>query len=156
VRAMIEAQGVPLHEEDLEKVFPVSRRARDVLDALLLQASAAGVDLRLGSPVLAVRRLPDGFALATPGGALRAASLVLATGGISYPKTGANGDGYQFCRAFGHAITETVPALAPLAVDAGWVHELQGIVLLDVELAALDGSGAELRRRRRPILFTHK
>ncbi|HEX6810915.1 MAG TPA: NAD(P)/FAD-dependent oxidoreductase [Planctomycetota bacterium] len=156
LRAMFESAGVPLQEEDLEKVFPVSRQARDIVQALLRLATAAGVELRTGQPVRSARWTSAGFEVQAGDGSLCAESLVLATGGLSYPKTGTTGDGYGFCRAFGHTITKTWPALAPLLVDASWVHELQGIVLHGTALAALDANGRQLLVRNRPILFTHK
>jgi hypothetical protein len=156
LRQLIESAGVPLREEDLEKLFPVSQRARDVLDALLQLAAAVGVELRTESPLRALRHDGDAFVLTTPAATLRSQSVILATGGRSYPKTGATGDGYEFCRQFGHTVTRTVPALAPLAVEAAWVRALQGIVLHDVELAALAADGRVLSVRNRPILFTHK
>ncbi len=156
LRAWIEAAGVPLREEDLDKLFPVSQRARDVVDALLRLAAEAGVLLCTATPVTAVARSANGFTLATPRGATACASLVLATGGLSYPKTGATGDGYAFCRALGYTITPTWPALAPLAVDAAWVRELQGIVVHGVPLSSLDGDGRVVTTRVRPILFTHQ
>jgi predicted Rossmann fold flavoprotein len=87
-------------------------------------------------------------------GAFVATSVVLATGGLSYPKTGATGDGYEFCRQFGHSVTPTFPALAPLLVT-GWVRDLQGIVLTAATLASLDAAGRVRTVRQRPILFTH-
>jgi predicted Rossmann fold flavoprotein len=161
LRAFIEDAGVPLREEDLEKLFPVSQRARDVVDALLRLVAASGAELVREAPLLALADDPDrdtdgGFLLTTGRGHVRAASVVLATGGLSYPKTGATGDGYVFCRQYGHTITATWPALAPLGVAADWVRALQGIVLHDVEIASLDGDGRVVTRRRRPILFTHK
>ena len=156
LREWIEAAGVPLREEDLEKLFPVSQRARDVVDALAQQCETAGAELRTAAPVRSVVHAGSEFVVSTDRDEHRAASVVLATGGLSYPKTGATGDGYAWCRNFGHTITGTVPALAPLLVEREWVRELQGIVVDGVDLASLDGSGNELSRRRRPILFTHK
>lgn len=154
--AFLEAAGVALREEDLEKVFPVSQQARSVLDALLRCCDDAGVVLVTGSPVRSVGRADGGFVVATAGASYRAASVVLATGGLSYAKTGTTGDGYGFCRAFGHTITATWPALAPLWVEAPWVRSLQGIVVTGTDLAVLDADGRPRLRRRRPILFTHK
>lgn len=148
--------GVPLVEEDLEKLFPVSQKARDVLDALVRDATTAGADLRLALPLQSIAHDGETFVATTSGGVLRAHRLVLATGGLSYPKTGATGDGYGFARAFGHTITGTFPALAPLRVDDTWVRMLQGIVLYGVEIAVLEEGARVVRRRTRPILFTHK
>ncbi|MCR9243981.1 MAG: NAD(P)/FAD-dependent oxidoreductase [bacterium] len=155
VRAMFEAAGVALREEDLDKIFPVSQKARDVLDALLRIASAAGVELRRGVAVQDVERQANGFRLALAEGEVTAASVVLATGGLSYPKTGATGDGYPWLRRLGHTITPTFPALAPLVVETGWVRELAGIVLEGVDLSSIGADGKVITTRRRPVLFTH-
>ena len=156
LREFIEAAGVPLQEEDLEKLFPVSQQARDVVEALLRLANQAGVVLQTGCSLRGLVATAGGFAVQSDGGVVEAKSVVLATGGLSYSKTGATGDGYPICRAFGHTITATYPALAPLQVATPWVTALQGIVLQDVDLAVVDAQGRELRRRRRPILFTHR
>jgi predicted Rossmann fold flavoprotein len=156
LRAWIEAAGVPLREEDLEKLFPVSQRARDVVDALVRLLHAAGGTLAGEAPALAVERTGSGFVVTTPRGAIACDSLVLATGGLSYAKTGATGDGYRFAAQLGHTITATWPALAPLAVDAPWVKALQGIVVHGTALSSLDAAGRALCTRTRPILFTHK
>lgn len=154
LRAFVEQAGVPLQEEDLEKLFPVSQRAADVVAALLRTLREAGARLQLEAPVTALERHPRGFLVRSARGVFVASSVVLATGGLSYPKTGATGDGYAFCRRFGHSITATFPALAPLLVD-GWVRDLQGIVLADATLASLDAAGRVRTVRQRPILFTH-
>lgn len=156
LRQFIEAAGVPLQEEDLEKLFPVSQQARDVIAALLQKATAAGVDLRTGCAVRSVRRVGEAFVVATDRGDCAAPSLVLATGGLSYPKTGATGDGYGFAQSLGHTVTATFPALAPLWLDVPWLRALQGIVVVGADLAAVAADGGELLRRQRPILFTHK
>jgi predicted Rossmann fold flavoprotein len=156
LREFVEAAGVPLHEEDLEKIFPNSQKARDIVEALLRLVQRSGVMMRTGSAVRGLLADEAGFEVAADHGVVRAASVVLATGGLSYSKTGATGDGYAFCRAFGHTITKTWPALAPLLVDAPWVTSLQGIVLQGVDLAVLDAEGRERLRRCRPILFTHR
>jgi len=154
--ALLEGAGVPLREEDLEKIFPVSQQARDIRDALVRLAVQAGAELRTGAALRSLRRTGQHFELGTDAGPVAATSVILATGGLSYPKTGATGDGYPLCRQFGHEVTPTFPALAPLALDLPWLRALQGIVLTHVPLAVLDAEGRELRRRLRPILFTHR
>lgn len=149
--ALVEAGGVPLQEEDLDKIFPVSGRAADVLGVFVRGAAGAGVELRYEAPMRDVTWREGQFHV----DGLAAPRLVLATGGLSYPKTGATGDGYPVCARFGHRIVPGVPALAPLAVDADWVRELAGIVV-DARLTLRAPDGRELRTRRRPTLFTHK
>lgn len=154
--AMVEGAGVPLREEDLDKIFPTSGRAGDVLEALLGLAANAGVTILRNTPMAEVERADDGYVVQTPRGAIRATSLVLATGGLSYPKTGSTGDGYRVARSLGHGLVPTVPHLAPLAIDTPWVHELAGIVLNDASIAVAPRGGVVLCRRQRPILFTHR
>ncbi len=151
-----ERLGVPLREEDLEKVFPISQKARDVLDALLRDCRDSGAKVHAKTPLLTLRHDGSHFVASTPSGNFVSQSFVLATGGLSYPKTGATGDGYSIAMSFGHTITKTFPALAPLRVEEPWVRNLQGIVLHGVELSSLDRLGKVLTRRTRPILFTHK
>ncbi len=154
--AMVEEAGVPLREEDLDKIFPVSGRARDVLDAWLGIAERAGAQLVREAPMLSAERADGGFAVQTPHGSVHCETLVLATGGLSYPKTGSTGDGYRVAEAMGHTLIPPVPHLAPLAVDVSWVHELAGIVLDGPTLSVAPVGGAVLCTRRRPILFTHR
>jgi predicted Rossmann fold flavoprotein len=156
LRTFIEDAGVPLREEDLEKLFPVSQKARDVVVALQRLLQQSGADFWPKAPLQSLTHDGERFTLTTPRGQLTASSVVLATGGLSYPKTGATGDGYAFCRQFGHTITDTFPALAPLRCEQPWVRGLQGIVLQGVDIACLDANGKETLRRRRPILFTHR
>jgi predicted Rossmann fold flavoprotein len=156
LRGFVETHGLPLREEDLEKLFPVSQKARDVVDLLVDQVAAAGATLVTGQAVRQVSRDGAEWVASTDDRTWRASSVVLATGGLSYPKTGATGDGYAFCRAQGHTITATFPALAPLWLDATWVRSLQGIVLDGVDLSVVGPDGRALGTRRRPILFTHK
>jgi predicted Rossmann fold flavoprotein len=109
--------GVPLHEEAAGKLFPDSNRSRDVLQALLTSAAAAGVELRPDHRVLDVARGGDGFAITTSRGVIVSRAVVLATGGLSLPKSGSDGAGYEMARRLGHSLVPTTPALAPLVLD---------------------------------------
>ncbi|MEO0481070.1 MAG: aminoacetone oxidase family FAD-binding enzyme [Planctomycetota bacterium] len=159
LRTLVEKSGVPLQEEDLEKIFPVSRKAADILGVFVERAAQAGAELRLECPMLGVDRDgdPEGGPLIvhTPRGTIRCTSIVLATGGLSYPKTGATGDGYPIARQFGHDLVDSVPALAPLQVDEPWLLDLHGIVL-DAEIEVCDPTGRSMVKRRRPCLITHR
>jgi len=111
--------GVPLHEEPGGKLFPDSNRSRDVLDALLNELGRLGGQVRAEHRVTAVRPAGAGFHIETTRGSLHAARVVLATGGLSLPKTGSDGAGLGFARALGHTIVPTTPALAPMLLDPG-------------------------------------
>ena len=171
--ALIEGAGVPLREEDLDKIFPVSGKAQDVVDAMLRLLGGAGVSLVREAAVAGIERLgaetgegaPSGeaarFAVHSARGTCRARSVVLATGGLSYPKTGATGDGYPWVQAVGHTLVRPVPHLAPLPMAQEWVHSLAGIVLNESSLGVAERGAdgrreKDLCRRSRPILFTHK
>lgn len=147
--------GVPLHEEAHGKLFPDTNRSRDVLDALLREAHAAGVVLAAGTRVSAVGRHGDVFRLDTTRGPIGAAHVVLATGGQSLPKTGSDGAGLEIARTFGHTIVPVTPALVPLtAPDDEPLHQALGGVAHEVELA-LWVDGAAMHRVRGALLWTH-
>src|SRR5262249_15211886 len=117
-RAFFAGAGVETKVEPEGKVFPVSNRATDVLDALLRQLRPSGASLAVGRPALAVERLaPEDFRIDTPEGPIGARRVVVTTGGLSYPKLGTTGDGYAIARAFDHRVQKTTPALVALIVD---------------------------------------
>src|SRR5215213_9543095 len=92
--ALFDAEGVPTKVEETGKVFPVSNRAADVLDALLRRLHRSGTQLVLEEPLLDLERVEDGFVLKTPKGERHARRVILTTGGRSYPGSGTTGDGY--------------------------------------------------------------
>jgi predicted Rossmann fold flavoprotein len=116
--AWFAALGVPLHEEEHGKLFPDSNRSRDVLDALLHESEASGVMLRPATRVADVAPVAGGFRVETSRGPIDAASVVLATGGLSLPKTGSDGAGLDLARRLGHAIVPTTPSLVPLVAGS--------------------------------------
>ena len=156
VRFFAEA-GVGLHEEHDGKLFPDSNSARQVLDALLAQAAESGVETRWSHRVLALQKTAAGFRVATNAGDLSARRVVLATGGMSLPKSGSDGAGYALARALGHTIVATTPALAPLVLSANGssgIHRKWSGVSQPVILTLwIDGSVAT--RLRGSMLWTH-
>jgi predicted Rossmann fold flavoprotein len=132
----------------------VSDRSRDVLNALLEGVRAAGVRLRPSTRVRAVSRQADGFRIDTPDEPTFASLVVLATGGLSLPKTGSDGAGLEMARALGHTIVPTTPALAPMVLDASAFHGRLSGVAQDVELTVTQ-SNRITERIRGPLLWTH-
>jgi predicted Rossmann fold flavoprotein len=165
--ALFEQQGVATKIEATGKVFPVSDRATDVLDALLRRLERSGALLRCACP--ASRIVPwgdgegdgegeaDGFELALPDATIRVGRVVVAVGGQSYPGCGTTGDGYGWARQFGHTIVAPHPALVPLRVEADWVPALKGLTLADVRAMVQRRSspGPALAERRESLLFAH-
>jgi len=148
--------GVELKTEQTGKLFPVTDRARTVLDALLAEAARAGVEIRTGSRVADVETLPDGgFRVRSSAGDRIASRVVLSTGGRSVPKTGSDGHGYTIARSFGHTVSETFPALVPLLIDGEhWLKSLKG-VSTDVMLTLTGRDGGVVRRVHGAMLFAH-
>jgi predicted Rossmann fold flavoprotein len=156
VREALHALGVPTREEPLlEKVWPVSMRARDVADALERRARDAGAALVTSCAATSVVRAApgEGFVVRTLSGDVLVPRVLLTVGGRSYPRTGTTGDGYAWAEDLGHAVTRTVPALAPLVVEAPWVRALAGVSLW--ARLRVESEGRTLAERRRPLLFTH-
>jgi predicted Rossmann fold flavoprotein len=152
--ALFESEGVPTKVEETGKVFPVSNKASDVLEALLRLLQQSGAMLALGEPLGGVERTESGFAIRTPQRTLTARRLVLTTGGQSYPGSGTTGDGYGFAANFGHTIVPPRPALVPIRVASSWVAELRGITLPDVSVRILEAD-KHLADRRGSLLFAH-
>ncbi len=154
--------GVPLKLEETGKYFPESDDAQTVLDALLAAAQRVGVVLRSGARVIqierevegawqvGVQRMSDsasfGAAVHAFGGTqwelperapdewIAADAIVLATGGLSFPRTGSDGTGYALATSVGHSIVAPVPALTPLGAADTLCEAAQGVTL-DVELS---------------------
>jgi hypothetical protein len=149
--------GVPLKTEPTGKVFPVSDRSKDVVDALLGACGRAGVELVAGARVADIRTPVPGrasFELATVcGETFAAASVVLATGGLSLPLTGSDGFGLRWLERAGHRIAPTHPALVPLVTPSPWA-ELAGVALPVRATVVRDGRVAD--DRRGDFLFTHR
>ena len=157
---------VPLAlEPETDKLFPVSNRATDVRDALVDAARAAGADLRFDTLVTSLEPTDDGRAgwrVGLEGAApLDADAVVLATGGLSVPKTGSDGFGLRAAEALGLRVEPTYPALTPLTSGGdgqGVPHADLSGVSLDVAVRApvpkrAGRSGVETAGG---FLFTHR
>ncbi len=156
--AIFDAEGVPTKVESTGKIFPVSDRAVDVVEALKRMLGRSGAELRLETPVLEIKRDGEGFVLGTPNGEIAAGKIVLTTGGQSYPGCGTTGDGYAWAKQLGHKIVPPRPALVPLLSDAAWVHELSGVTVPDVGVQIVEGDDRKAKPQatgRGSFLFTH-
>jgi predicted Rossmann fold flavoprotein len=146
--------GVPLMlEEETGKLFPVSGRARDVRDRLVELATRRGVQFQWDTSVTGLTPTSHGWSIETTRGAIDAHAVVLATGGLSVPKTGSDGTGIRLAIGLGHALQDTYPALTPLITEPA-VHASLAGVSLNVRLRAKwRGKSAEASGG---FLFTHR
>jgi hypothetical protein len=150
-----EAEGVATKVEETGKIFPVSDRALDVLNALLRRLARTAATLALQEPARDVVALPEGgFRVVTDKRSPTCERVVVTTGGLSFPGCGTTGDGYAFATKFGHTLVPTRPALVPVTVQPAWIKELQGVTLPDIGLKVLDESKV-LSARRGSTLFAH-
>jgi hypothetical protein len=147
---LVERYGIAWHEKTLGQLF-CDGSARGILDMLLAECESSGVELVLNADRIAVERSAGGFSVASSLGEFRAESLVVASGGLSIPKLGATGLGYDLARQFGLSVIEPRPALVPLLLggdEAGWTA-LTGVA---AEVEAQAGRA----RFREKLLVTHR
>lgn len=109
-------RDVPLEITEAGKVFPASRKSQDILFALLREAEKNCVEIFTEEPVISVQKCKTSFLVTTKSHTFEVRFVVLATGGMSYPKTGSTGDGYRLAKALGHTITPVYPALSPVTI----------------------------------------
>ena len=146
--------GVQLKREDTGKLFPVTDKARTVLDALLDRCGALGVEIQAGRRVSGIERTEKGFVVRYYDGAVTARVVVLATGGRSLPRSGSDGSGYGLARALGHSVTSTVAALVPLVLRDTMFHASLSGSSHDVTLTTfVKGKAVDVRRGS--LLWTH-
>ena len=150
-----ESRGVKLKTERGNRVFPVSDKASDVVDAL--RKAAAGAQMVQGRAAgLLIENAEVKGAVTEAGETISANRVIVATGGVSYPATGSTGDGYELARRAGHAIVEPKPSLVPLTAHEGFCTDLQGLSLRNIALKVVDTqTGKTVYKDFGEMLFTH-
>ena len=153
---LLERAGCPLKIERGERVFPVSDHSSDVIAAFERLLGQKNVTVYLKTAVREVT-VEDGAAkgvILNNGERLPCDAVVLATGGLSYPTTGATGDGYRMAKMLGHTVKECVPALVPMEIQEPWCSALQGLSLKNVMLTMYCGT-KKIWQGFGEMLFTH-
>ena len=150
-----EQHGVPLFEREDGKVFPRSLQSSDILRVLTETLQANSGDLRTGVAIHTIRRTDDGFLVETNQGNFASKRLAIATGGMSYPKTGSTGDGYQIAKQWGHRIVPPRPALTSVAIECYPFTEAAGISFDDVPIDVYR-NGKKIRHGYGDVLLTHR
>lgn len=157
--AFFERLGIRLKEEDNGRMFPVTDKAKTVVDALINQVVKQGVTIRVNAPVAEVL-YTDGAANGVrlrSGERIAAKAVVVASGGKSVPHTGSTGDGYAWAEQGGHTITELFPTEVPIVSNEPFIvsKELQGVSLRDVSLSVWNPKGKRMIEHRGDMIFTH-
>ncbi|MDL2233145.1 NAD(P)/FAD-dependent oxidoreductase [Ruminococcaceae bacterium OttesenSCG-928-L11] len=151
-----ESRGVPLKTERGNRVFPVSDRAADIVEALTAFAKDSGAVLEQAECLSLLLENGEIRGVATDKGEYHAPSVVVATGGKSYPLTGSTGDGYRFAQEAGHTVTSLRPSLIPIVANEKWCSDLMGLSLKNVTLSLHQkGKKKPVFSELGEMLFTH-
>lgn len=156
VISFFENQGLHTKVERGNRVFPVSDHSSDVIAALsrALRKQNVEVHLRTKAQNLLIKEgTACGIAL-SDGKVMDADAVIVATGGISYPSTGATGDGYRMAEDSGHRLVKSTPSLVPFETREDWVTQLQGLSLRNVTVSIYNGK-KKLYEDFGEMLFTH-
>ena len=133
--------GVKFVEERGKRIFPKEGGSQRVLDALLMQCRKNGVRIMRSTPVQGLKVKNNHIDRLIAGNdEYSAGKYIITTGGMSYPKTGSTGDGYEFARRIGHTIVPLYPALVPVKTHETWPKLASGCDLRNVRITVfLDG-----------------
>ena len=152
---LFEDYGLPLKTERGRRVFPVSDSAHDVVNALENMLKSKGVIVKQADVkgILTKNNICTGVSASE--GDIQAKSVILCTGGLSYPKTGSTGDGHRMLKELGHTVTKCSPSLVPLESSDDFCSEMQGFSLKNVMLSVIDDKNETVFREQGEMLFTH-
>ena len=154
--SFFEEAGIAFMAEEHGCVFPVSKKATDIVSALKRKLRDGKVDILYGKRARAIiikDQKIEGVRTYS-GKHFFASRVVISTGGISYPQTGSSGGGYDLAKKLGHTIVPLRPALVPLIIKEKFIRDWQGISLKNVRVMVLC-RGKRIAQRVGGLLFTH-
>lgn len=150
-----ESHGLELKTERGNRVFPATDRAKDVTDTLKSILSKRGVSIIRGDVTRFIVEDNTVTGVVAAGKTIRCKAVVLATGGVSYPRTGSTGDGYNLAADLGHTIVSPKPSIVPLVSPDSDCVEMQGLSLRNVGIKAYEAKGRLIYEDFGELLFTH-
>lgn len=152
---LLNTLGLETKVERGGRVFPASDKSSDVLKVLTNYVRQCNAEVLLNTRVKSISKTGDNkFSVRTNNGDYTYDSVIIATGGVSYPTTGSDGDGYRFASELGIKTIDAKPALVPLVTIEEWPKELMGLTLKNVTLRAFDGN-KKVFEDMGEVLFTH-
>ena len=156
VRSFLNDEGVPTFARENGRVFPESNMADDVVEAFLRALRRTGTEIRCTTRVTQLLVDEHGVSgVVADGSVIGTRAVLVATGGVSYPKTGTTGDGMSWAQSLGHTIVPLCPALAPIRLEPDPPASWRGIALRDGALSVCVDH-QRLYRSRGDVLFTHE
>ncbi|MDD1681478.1 MAG: NAD(P)/FAD-dependent oxidoreductase [Methanoregula sp.] len=147
-------RGLPMIPGENGKVFPKTRQSSDVLAVLLAESEKLGVTIRCSEPVTKISWTAGSFTVITGIARYNTGTVVITTGGASYPQCGTTGDGYRLAASLGQPVTETAPALTPLLVRPFPFAALMGLSFEGIRFSVWR-SGKKIADYTGDVLFTH-
>lgn len=151
-----EKLGVKTKIERGDRVFPQSDKSADVVSALERYLAKNNVEILCDTvtDIITENNHITGV-VSDMGSFIPADSVILATGGLSYPATGSTGDGYKFAKKLGHTITELRPSLVPVTVAEDWITELSGLSLKNVAITVKNSKNKNIYTDFGEMMFAH-
>ena len=150
--SFFEGLGVELKTERGNRVYPASDKAKDIVDAMRNYASRANI---LYHKVTDIKRNGDGFSVTAAGKTYNFDSVIIATGGKSYPLTGSDGSGYRLSTKLGHTVTKLKPSLIPIESPSELCRKMQGLSLRNIGIRVVDQNNKTLYTDFGEMMFTH-
>ncbi|OQO68393.1 hypothetical protein BH747_11975 [Enterococcus villorum] len=158
IMTFFESQGVHLKEEDHGRMFPVTNKSKTIIEALIHRLKELNVTTLFGTRVeKLVHNEGKIYGVRTEIEEFQANTVVLTTGGRTYPSTGSTGDGYKMAKKVGHSITPLYATESPLISDEPFIENktLQGLSLQDISLIVQNKQGKVITEHVMDLLFTH-
>jgi len=152
--SMLNKAGLETKVERGERVFPVTDKAADVLKALMRLLKHYDVKVVSACVTEIKSDGNDKIVVVNKNKIIKCSSVVIATGGVSYPRTGSTGDGYSFAKAMGHSITPIKPSLVPMCVKSPYIAQLMGLSLKNISIKVFENTKC-IYEDFGEMLFTH-
>lgn len=151
-----EQQGVPVKVERGNRVFPKSEKSNDIVRAMEKFVKKSGCKIMYNTEVkdIVIEENSVKAIKLKNNDVIECDSLVVATGGLSYPMTGSTGDGYKFAGKAGHSVTDCYPSLVPLKAREKWIADLMGLSLKNISIRVTINN-KEVYSDFGEMMFTH-
>lgn len=145
--------GIPLKVERGKRVFPKSDKSYDILSGLKKYIDGVDVIYKKALDIITEDNIVKGVKL-EDNSIIECESVIIATGGLSYPKTGSSGDGYKMAKKLSHSVTELKPALVPLVLKGDIPKKAEGLSLKNISVKLIDEKGKEVYTDFGEMVFT--
>ena len=149
--------GIEIYSESDGRIFPASNKAQDVLNALINEIKKIDINV-IHDRVLDIKVINNSIksVICVENNEILCDSIILATGGITYPNTGSTGDGCKIAEKLGHSISLLNPSLVQLYINDSIIQELTGLSFEKVKIAIMNEENKSIFKDTGEILFTHK